>query len=802
MNGLLQDLRFAIRQLRRRPVFMATAALTLAVGMGVNAVAFSVFNALLFKGSAARNVPGAGRIVTTPGGDEAGNGSLAEFERFSAATRGAVTTAAEARSSMAWRHDGTTETAWVLLVSSTYFSMVHTPVIAGRLYVAPVPGGPPSVAIGERFWRQKLQSRSLAGLTLRLNNVDVTVSGVIPESFQGPAGIYSPDVWLPLEELTLYGSPARLQARDARWLFMMGQLAPGVSIAEAQGRLDVAAEAMAREWPETHRNRGATFRLFSEGNSELRAIGSIAGVVMGIIGLVLLLACFNVANLLLARAVERERDMGIRAALGAEPWRIVRMVVTEGFVLASLSGALALLVAWWTQSLAGAFAIPIAEPQHIDLTPDARVVFFVTALVAIAGILPGVWPAVASARVNVMRVLGSHGANSAGGRPSPLRRWLVSAQIAGSTVFLVVAALFVQAYSSVATTELGFERDRMVVAELEPALHGYSADAAERYIETLTSRLRTLPGVVDVAVADRVPFSIGFPRRTTVWPQGGACAGDTCPKVATYAVGGTYFRTMGIPVREGREFDSRKPAAEAVVNEALARQQWPDGGGIGERLRVGPQGEPLTVIGIAANTRDHGRENRPTLYLPVRGPEYEGGLTVIARTAGPPAPLVRPFLASALLVDPDVAMQSVTTMPQRLAVQLWPFRTASGVFTICGLIALILATSGLAGVVIHAVSLRVREFGVRMSVGATPRDLAVEVLRGSVSLLVPGLAAGLVLAAIAARLTSHLFVDVNVLNPLTYVAVASLECAIVMAACLGPALRASHVDPLVALRAE
>ncbi len=781
---------------------MATAVLTLAVGLGVNAVAFGVVNALLFKGSATRDTPGAGRIAITPGGDEGGYGSRAEFERLSDATRGAVTMAAEAPSSMAWRHDGTTETAWVLLVSSNYFSMVHAPVIAGRLYVAVVSGGAPSVAIGERFWRQKLQSRSLAGLTLRLNNVDVTVSGVIPEWFHGPAGIYSPDVWLPLGELTLYGSPARMQARDARWLFMMGQLAPGVSIAEAQGRLDAAAAAMAREWPETHRERGAKFRLFSGGNSELRAMGSVAAAVMCIIGLVLLLACFNVANLLLARAVERERDMGIRAALGATPVRLMRLVVTEGFVLASLSGALALLIAWWTQSLVGAFAIPIAEPQHIDLTPDANVIWFVTALVAIAGVLPGVWPAIASARVNVMRVLGSQGANSAGGRPSPLRRWLVGAQIAGSTVFLVVAALFVQAYSSVATTELGFERERLVVAELEPALHGYSADATERYIETLTTRLRTLPGVVDVAVADRVPFFIGFQRLTTVWPQGGACAGDTCPKVATYAAGAAYFRTMGIPVREGREFDGRKPAEEVMVNEALARQQWPDGGGLGERLRVGPEGEPLTVIGIAANTRDHGRENRPALYLPMRASEYEGGLTVIARTAGPPAPLVRPFIETATQVDPNVATQSVTTMPQRLAVQLWPFRTASSVFTICGLIALVLATIGLAGVVTHAVSLRLREFGVRMSLGATPRDLAVDVLRGSAGLLVPGLAAGLVLAAIAARLTSHFFVDVNVLNPLTYLAVASLECVIVIVACLGPALRASRVDPLVALRAE
>jgi hypothetical protein len=259
---------------------------------------------------------------------------------------------------------------------------------------------------------------------------------------------------------------------------------------------------------------------------------------------------------------------------------------------------------------------------------------------------------------------------------------------------------------------------------------------------------------------------------------------------------------MGIAMREGQEFDGRKAAGEVVVNEALARQQWPNGGGLGERLRVGPAGEPFTVIGIAANNRDHGTGYRPTLFMPMRASEYEGSLTVIARTAGPPAPIVRPFIDAATQLDPNVAARSVTTMPQRLAVQLWPFRIASSVFTICGLLALVLAASGLAGVVIHAVSLRVREFGVRMAVGATPRDLVADVLRGSVRLLLPGLGAGLLLAAIAARLASFLFVGVNVLNPLTYLAVAVLECAIVVVACLGPALRASRVDPLVALRAQ
>jgi predicted permease len=480
MTAFLQDLRRALRQLWRRPAFTATAVMTLGIGMGVNAVAFKVVNGLIFKGFATKAASGVGRIATLPDGDEGGYASLQEYERFTDATRGAVDLAAEGRLSMAWRHDGTTETAWVLYVSSNYFSMVTASPIAGQLRVQRVAAGSPSVVIGERFWREKLASTSLAGLTLRLNNRDVSVAGVIPESFTGPAGIYSPDVWVPLDDLTLFGTSPALQKHDTRWLFVMGKLQEGATPAQVQAHVDAAVATMARDWPDTHKNRGARFRMLGAANSERGKLTTAAALTMGIIGLVLLLACFNVANLLLARAVERERDMGIRAALGASRGRLMRLVVTEGFVLAVLSGALALVLAAWTRSIVGSFAIPIEQPQHIDLTPDLTVVGFVTALVFVAGVLPGLWPAFAVARVDVSRVLGSQGANAAGGSPSPLRRWLVGAQIAGSTAFVAVAALLIQSYSGLSTADLGFERKNLLVAEFDPASHGYAAERAER----------------------------------------------------------------------------------------------------------------------------------------------------------------------------------------------------------------------------------------------------------------------------------------------------------------------------------
>lgn len=803
MLTLLQDTRFAVRQLRSRPAFTLIAVLTLAIGVGVNTMAFGVVNGLLIKGLAPRTLDGVARILTLPGDDESGNASLPELQRFAAATRGALDIAAEGRSTVAWRHDGLTETAWVLFVSSNYFSMVNANVVAGRLRVQRVAEGPPAVVIGERFWRRKLGSPPLTGLTLLLNNVDVRVAGVIPESFTGPAGIYSPDVWLPLDDLVLFGRSDALRNREARWLFVMGRLEPGVTAPEAQGLVDAAAVAMAQEWPDTHKERRARLKMLGERTAEVRGVAIGATIGMAVIGLVLLLACFNVANLLLARAVERERDMGIRAALGASRARMIRLVVTEGFVIAALAGAIALVVASWTQSVITSFAIPIDQPQHIDLSPDRHVFGFIAVLVIIAGVLPGLWPAFVAARVDVSRVLGSQGANAAGGRPSPLRRWLVGAQIAGSTAFMAVAVLLLQSYGYLSGADVGFAREKLLVAEFDPSANGYTADRAARYVTALAARVRALPGVADVAVGDNVPFFIGFDRQTMVWPDGGTCETVTCATYPTYAVSPGYFRTMGIPLVEGREFDERRGGSAIVINQPFARKRWPEGGALGATLRIGRDGARATVVGITARTQTRGlNRESPVLFVPIGSEQYGGRLTLVARSTAAPATLTRPLLDAANALDPNVSMQSVKTMDERMAVQLWPFRTLSRMFTICGALAVLLAIVGLSSVVIHAVSRRTREFGVRMSIGATPSDLLIEVLKGSAALMLPGLLGGLLLAAGVARLTQAVFLGVNVLDPLVYLGVALAHGVIVVVACIGPALRASRLDPVVALRTD
>jgi predicted permease len=804
MAHLIQDLRHSARQLIRKPIFTATAVLTLAVGMGVNAVAFTLVNGVLFKGYAMRGIPNTGRILTTPGGDESGYASLSEYERFEDATDGALDIAAEGRSTLAWKHDGGTDTAWVLYVTRQYFSLITPPVIAGQLRVDHA-GGAVSGVIGERFWRDKLGSPSITGLMLRLNDVDVAVAGVIAESWTGPAGLYSPDVWLPLDDLGLFSAAAAAEQRENRWLFVMGRLRDGATPARVQTLVQGAAAQMTRDWPETHRDRGASFRMFDGvGNSEVRGIAYGASIGMGIIGLVLLLACFNVANLLLARAVERERDMAVRAALGAKPARLMRLVVTEGFVIAVMSGGLALMLAWWTQSLMTTFAMPIEQPQHINMTPDARVVAFVAVLIVIAGVLPGLWPALSAARLDLLRVLGSQGASSAASaHPSRLRRWLMGAQIAGSTMFLAIAGLFMQSYSALGSFDAGFARDHLVLADFDPGTNGFDAARSSQYVKAFGDRVRALPGVVDVALIDRAPFFVGYDRTAMVWPRDVACETGNCRSYPVYAASAGYFGTMGITIAEGRELANDAARGEVVINGSLARTLFPNGGAAGQTLRIGEAGESVIVVGVTGATRTRGLDREtPVLFVPMTAEHFGRSLTLVARTAGPASTLVRPIQEAARIADPTVAGVAVKTMEQRMGVQLWPFRTLTWLFTICGSLALVLATAGLAGIVIHAVNRRVREFGVRLSVGATPRDLMRDVLRGSVVMLVPGITIGLLLAAAAARLVRFVFIGVNVLNPATYAIAALVQIAIVLVACLAPALRASRVDPLVALRTD
>jgi predicted permease len=404
--------------------------------------------------------------------------------------------------------------------------------------------------------------------------------------------------------------------------------------------------------------------------------------------------------------------------------------------------------------------------------------------------------------VDTLRVLGAHGGGVGALRPARARRALVALQVGGSTVFLVLAGLLVQSYAHLGVADLGFDRDHLLVAELDPAAYGRGAAAARQYVDHVSEQARALPGVRDVALADRAPFYIGFERRSMVWPAVGTCAPGSCPAYQAYAVGSEYFGTMGIPFVEGRAFAATDGIDAIVVTRSLATVLWPDASAVGRTLRIGDTGTPVHVVGVVADTHTRGLGRaEPVFFRPLATADMSGPLTLLVRTEGAPASLVRPLHAAALAVDPDVP-PTIKTMADRSAVQLWPFRMASAMFATCGSLALVLAVVGLGSVVRHSVSRRMREFGVRVSMGATQADLMRHVLGNGLALLAPGLGVGLAAAAALAQLARSVIVGVDVLNPVVYVVMAGVQTAVTVIACVGPALAAARTDPLAALRTE
>ena len=798
---MIGDVRLAFRQILRTPALSAVAILALAIGMAVNSVAFSAVNAFLFKARAGWDVEGAGRIEATGVGSSEEGLALPEYQRLADATAGALVPAAQGRVALAWQRPGATETVWALVVSSTYFDILEQTALIGRLLASSDTGA--TAVVSERFWREQLGAAGLAGKTLTLNGVDTPIIGVVPDSHDGPGGLYAPQVWIPLEARRTFGLTGKYDDERTLWLSMLGRLLRGTSVAEVNARLAAGAAAIAHEWPGTHSRRTARFVPLSEWVPEVAAVARASVVGMAAVAVVLLIACFNVATLLLARALEREREMGIRAAVGATRWRLVRQQLVEGVVLAGLAGVCASIIATWRQDLLSVFAIPIAMPQRLNVTPDLRVAAFIAVMVVVAGVLPCVAPALKAARVNLVHALSAQGAAGAGGRPSAARRGLGIMQVAGSTAFLILAAQFVLGFLGTRQLDPGFEDSRALVISIDPSADPGNSARAPQAIERITSAIAALPGVTAVGIADRIPFYIGFTRETEIANTDAPCARGGCPRIATYSVAPGFFDAMDVPILRGRDL-TVVDADGVIVNEAFAQTWFGGASAVGEVLRTGSQGEPRVVVGVVRTTLQRGFNEQPTpvLYLPITRAQLAEPLTIVARTASDPAPLVRAASERLYRVEPSLAAESVMTMSGRLEMVRWPLRSVSVFFGVCGVLALLLATIGLAAVMSHAVGQRVREFGVRLAIGASGGQLLRGVFASGLRIAGLGALAGVVLAFGLSQLAGGMMVGVERSDPLTYAGVAALQAVVGLAACLVPARRAAQVDPVKTLRGE
>lgn len=808
MDNLLSDLRFAVRSLLARPGLSALAVLTLAIGIGVNTVAFSALNALLFKPSRFPGAETLGWIMTRAPGNPYGLSSLPDYQDLARNVRAFETVAAEGRMPLSMLAGNRARQVWGLVVSGNYLSTLRATPAIGRIFSDADRTSPDLPAIvSARFWSELGGGPSVAGRTLTLNGRIVSIVGVLPDGFQGPGGLYEPDLWIPLDRLQVLNMPARLLERGEPWLTVVGRLAPGVTAAQAGGDLQGVATGLATAHPDTTRHRSLVFAPMVDGNPEVRGLAPYGWMALGVVGVVLVIACFNVAALLLARASDRQREIGVRTALGASRSRIIRQFAVEGLLLAVASGAAAIVVARWSADLLSAFSLPSPIPQRLHIGVDHRLIGFTVVLVAFAGIVPALLPAVQATRVNLVASMRME--TALGPRRSRWRNAFMVAQIAGATLFLTTALLFLRSFWTQASTNPGFDTAHLVVLELKPSDFNYDTARSRVFFEHLVERVRALPGVERVALGDRVPFYVGFPKTTRASADGTDCATTDCRNVYVYGIGPGYMAALGVPVVAGEEFSPQLATLtdrtdSVLVSRKLAERLWPGRSAVGEWIREGKDGRQLRVIGVAADVNHHrlGETPREYLYRPLLASEYADAVTVIVRTTGDPAPLVSTIQDQVHALDALLPPGSAKTMERRMEMPLWPARTAAGFLAVCGTLALVLATVGLFSLTYMTVSQRTREFGIRAALGASPRRVMGLVLREGIVLTLPGVALGLAGAAVAGRLAASGLVGVSPIDPSTYAASAALQAAVALAACLLPAYRATRVDPMLALRVE
>lgn len=811
LEGISQDFVLAARLLRKAPAFAAAAVLTLALGTGVNVAVFSVVNAFLLRPLpvrdgdrlavvATRKAPG-GHLgpVSWPDLQDYRRATAGVFEDIAGYSAGFVGLAPEGESP---------QRVLVTWVTGNYFRSLDLQPALGRLIREDEaqPGGFDAVAVlGYSTWQRRFHADpGVVGRSARVNGRPVTIVGVAPRGFAGTFAFSESELFLPLT----WTGGAALDDRAARFLHTVGRLRPGAGIEKAQASLDVVAVRLQREQPRT--NEGVTLRVLperlarpEEDNARTNASG--AAIMLVLVGFVLAVAAVNVSGLLLARASERRREMATRAALGAGRGRLLRLLLTESLVLAGLGGVAGVLLGAVAARLLSRMRLPGDLPVRLDFDLDWRVLAFVAAAVLVTAGVVGTVPALRASHVGLAATLREGGRGHAGGR-SRARLVLVATQIALCFVLLAAAGLFVRSLFRAERASLGFRPQNVLNAALDLDELGYTEAQGRAFGEEIEQRLRAVPGVLDAAFAFSTPLGY-VSTGSAVEIDEPRPPGEPGPFAGMNMVGPRYFSTLGIPILRGRAFtaadDERGPRV-AIVNARLAEELWPGRDPLGRRIRAAAvAGAWLTVVGVTP-TGTYGalfEEPRPYLYVPL-AQLYTGQRVLHVRSALSPEALAPTVERIVHEREPQLPLYDVQSMVRALGGGrgLFPVRVSATFAALFGGLALALAVVGVYGLASAAARQRRREIGVRVALGALPRDIRRLVLRDGVALVGAGLAAGILTALAGLRLLEGLLFGISARDPLTFAGVGPILGAVALLAYAIPAFRAARVDPTVALR--
>ena len=813
LEDLLHDFRYATRTLTRAPGFTAAAVVILALGIGANTTIFTIVSSLfLTQPTAVREPTQLVRLNVTR--NSSGSGSLAYplyqylrdnndvFTDVAAYDPGGIATTAVA--------GGFRRQAVTWLVSGNYFDVLGTPPTAGRFFRPDeyaAAGSAPVAVISYGFWQRAYGAGFEAiGSSLSLNGRSFRVVGVAAEGFVGVSPVeVPPEVWIPLKTLPLL-LPTRAGLLDPvtgfgdNWLWAFARLNPGATAGEARANLDALIQRLAEDMGITSAVFGIRVtddvRFHPPRAASLKRLMLLLGTSAAI---VLAIACANIALLLLSRAGERTRELGIRTALGAGRGRVVRQLITESLLLAWLGGVAGFGLAYWTAGVAGRV---LPTRLAISLAPDARVLLFTFAIATVAAVLAGMSPALKASRTDIMNALRPGTKVSSGSR---FRNVLVIAQVAVSVLLVSGAGLFIRSFYTAQTLDLGFDVDRGLVLSVDLRPRGYTDAEAKQLIGALLSRLTGRPGIESASVSTYAP--LGGQWGGTFVADGSHVPPDSALQSGFNTAGPGYFRTMGIPILAGREFDERDDEVGAnviIVNETFARMVWPGQSPLGKTIARDPDGPRFTVVGMARNATyyEPGEEPQAHAYFSHMQQYFRSNFTLLVRTSDDPAMHFQAVRNEISTMDAVVPVDNLFTLSDIFARVIGRYRTSAMLVGLLALLALLLAATGLYGVLSYQVAHRTRELGIRVALGAAPATVVARFVGRGLVLAAAGVAVGIVAALIGSRLVSSFLFGVQSRDALTFTVVPILLMAVAAVASFLPARRAGQVDPMVALREE
>jgi predicted permease len=820
MQTLYQDLRFSLRTLAKSPAFTAIAILTLALGIGANTAIFSIADVFLFRPLPVKD---AGRLavvaIQSNAKAEPDRVSYLDFLDYKRQSTTFTDMTAYNLDLVGLGIGGRAERVIAAEVPSNFFSMLGIRPAVGRL-INPGEGDQPRTAnvvvLSYSYWQKRFAGDpNIVGRGVSFDGHEATVIGVVEEQFHGPYAIVEMDVYAPIGMSGIgTNSTSLFTDRDDREVVVLGTLKPGVTPQQAQVALQVVTQGLAEQYPTT--NKGHIVRVFPERLARPEASSAdslplVATVFLALVGLVLMVACINVANLLLARSSARQKEIAIRASMGATRVRLIRQMLTESVLLAAAGGAAGALLGRWVCSALEQLR-PLGDfPLRFGFTFDWRVFGYVAGIATASGILAGLAPALRTSGSNLNETLreGGRGLIGEGGRRHRLRNTLVVVQVAGSIVVLVAAGLFFRSLTRAESIDLGYEAHNLLNVGINPELQNYDRPRAEAFFRELLRRAKSLPGVESATVAFTVPLSY-YSAGGSIYMEGQVLDRlHQAPSAGRNIVDPTYFSTMRTPVVAGRAFtdaDTSSSQLVAVVNQSMAKALWPDQDPIGHKFSYkGEKGPFVTIVGVARNTKtsDLLHEPRNFFYVP-QAQEYNAAHVLQMRTSVPPENLVNAIESQIQQLDPNLPFFDVMTMEKSLmgANGFFLYKMGAAFAGTLGALGLLLAVVGVYGVVSYNAARRTHEIGVRIALGARPGNVLSLVLRQASILVGAGIAIGLVAALAITKFLASFLVGVTSYDPVTFAAVAALLSLSAFIACYIPARRAMRVDPMVALRYE